>query len=182
MNIPSTADPMATVMLATFRPFICKSGKGQQKGAVLIVGLILLMVITLLALAGIQGVSLQERMSGNAYDRNLAFQAAESALRYVENQLMKRDQDSALRSGERFKRIGESGVPTDDDFSKKDRDNPIWEKEVPDAYGIVGEGGADEKAKFTVIDLDDSGCFKVNAIGVGRSKHSVVVLQSVVCR
>lgn len=48
---------------------------------VLIVALILLLVMTILGISGVQVVTLEERMTANAFDRSLAFQAAESALR-----------------------------------------------------------------------------------------------------
>ena len=51
-----------------------------QRGVALVVSLILLLVITLMSLGGMQNATLQERMSGNMYDRSLAMQAAESAL------------------------------------------------------------------------------------------------------
>lgn len=60
------------------------SGASRQQGVALIVALILLVVATMLGLSGIQGTTLQERMSGNMYDRSLAMQAAEGALRAAE--------------------------------------------------------------------------------------------------
>ncbi|WP_026280326.1 PilX N-terminal domain-containing pilus assembly protein [Thioalkalivibrio sp. ALE31] len=57
----------------------------QQRGVALVVTLVLLVIITLVGVAGMQGVTLQERMSGNQYDRSLAFQAAEAALRAGED-------------------------------------------------------------------------------------------------
>lgn len=63
------------------------SGKSQQVGAVLIVSLILLLVMTILALSGSQVVRLQERMAGNVRDTDLAFQGAEAALRDAERYL-----------------------------------------------------------------------------------------------
>jgi type IV pilus assembly protein PilX len=57
---------------------------GRQSGAALIVALILLVVMTLLSLSGVRTVAMGERMTANAYDRTLAFQAAESALRFGE--------------------------------------------------------------------------------------------------
>jgi type IV pilus assembly protein PilX len=48
------------------------------------VALVLLLVATLIALAGSRGALLQERMGANMYDRSLAFQRAESALRAAE--------------------------------------------------------------------------------------------------
>lgn len=59
-------------------------GRVRQGGVALIVALILLVVATMLGLSGIQGTTLQERMSGNMYDRSLAMQATEGALRAAE--------------------------------------------------------------------------------------------------
>lgn len=57
---------------------------GNQRGAALIVVLILLLVMTLLGLASLRGSIMEERMSAGLYDRGLAFQAAEAALREAE--------------------------------------------------------------------------------------------------
>lgn len=56
----------------------------KQKGSVLLVSLIMLLLLTLVAVGGMQGTILQERMTGNLRDRDLAFQAAEAALREAE--------------------------------------------------------------------------------------------------
>lgn len=58
--------------------------RARQRGVALIVALILLVVATLMGLAGISGTTLQERMSANMYDRSLAMQASEAALRAAE--------------------------------------------------------------------------------------------------
>ncbi|WP_019918277.1 PilX N-terminal domain-containing pilus assembly protein [Methyloversatilis discipulorum] len=55
-----------------------------QRGVTLVVALMLLIAITLLGLASMRGTGMQERMSANLYDRAIAFQAAESALREAE--------------------------------------------------------------------------------------------------
>jgi len=56
----------------------------SQRGATLLVALVMLIVMTLLGLASIRGTSMQEKMGANMYDRSLAFQAVESALREAE--------------------------------------------------------------------------------------------------
>jgi len=61
--------------------------KGGQQGAVLITALLLLLVLTILGTSSIQNTVLQERMAGNMHQRNLAFQAAEAALREGEDWL-----------------------------------------------------------------------------------------------
>jgi type IV pilus assembly protein PilX len=56
----------------------------KQKGAALIVSLVLLTLVALLGVAGVQTIGLEEKMAGHSFDRNLAFQAAEAALREAE--------------------------------------------------------------------------------------------------
>jgi type IV pilus assembly protein PilX len=55
-------------------------GLKHQSGVVLLVGLIMLLLLTLIGLSGTQVTSLEEKMTGNMKNRNLAFQAAEAAL------------------------------------------------------------------------------------------------------
>lgn len=57
---------------------------GRERGAVLIVSLVLLAVMLVLGLASMRLVVNEERMAGQTYDRALAFQAAEAALREAE--------------------------------------------------------------------------------------------------
>lgn len=59
--------------------------RGGQRGVALVVALVLLLVATLIGLASVRGTNLQERMTANMYDRSLAFQRAESALRAAED-------------------------------------------------------------------------------------------------
>jgi type IV pilus assembly protein PilX len=56
----------------------------SQRGAVLIISLILLAIMTLLGLALLRGTLLGERMGAGMYDRGLGFQAAEAGLREAE--------------------------------------------------------------------------------------------------
>lgn len=60
----------------------------RQRGVVLIVALILLLVLTLIGVGVTQSTSLEERMAGNARDKDLAFQAAEAGLRNGEDTLL----------------------------------------------------------------------------------------------
>jgi len=53
---------------------------GRQRGIALVVVLILLVLITLLGLAAIRATTLLQRLTGNFYDRNIAFQNAEAGL------------------------------------------------------------------------------------------------------
>lgn len=53
----------------------------QQKGAVLLVALVMLLLLTIIGVTSMRGTSLQENMANNLKERQLAFQAAEAALR-----------------------------------------------------------------------------------------------------
>lgn len=60
----------------------------HQRGVALVVVLILLLIMTLLGLASLRGTLMEERMSANLYDRSLAFQSAEAAMREAEVRLL----------------------------------------------------------------------------------------------
>lgn len=51
----------------------------RQHGMVLLIGMILLIILTAVAAIGFRNVTMSERMAGNAVDRNVSFQASESA-------------------------------------------------------------------------------------------------------
>jgi type IV pilus assembly protein PilX len=59
-------------------------GTDKQRGVALIISLILLVVMTLLGMAAIRSITSEERMATQTYDRSLAFQATESALKSAE--------------------------------------------------------------------------------------------------
>jgi len=56
----------------------------HQRGIALIASMLILIIITLLGLSTMRSAGLQERMSGNQYDRNVVLEAAEAALRQGE--------------------------------------------------------------------------------------------------
>ncbi len=75
-------------MKTTHSPF-CHLRRGRsQRGAALIVSLLLLAIVMLLATAGWQMGTQEERMVGQQRDRALAFEAAEAALRDAERDLL----------------------------------------------------------------------------------------------
>lgn len=56
----------------------------NERGVVLILGLIMLVVLSFIGLAAMQSTTLQERMAGNLQQRDRAFQNAEAGLRAAE--------------------------------------------------------------------------------------------------
>jgi type IV pilus assembly protein PilX len=57
----------------------------QQRGAALITALVMLVILTLLGLAGMTTSTMEERMAANAQEMNRAFQAAATGLELVFN-------------------------------------------------------------------------------------------------
>lgn len=56
----------------------------KQSGAILVLSLVLIIVLTLIGITAMKTSTFEERMAFNLQDSNLAFQAAESALREAE--------------------------------------------------------------------------------------------------
>jgi type IV pilus assembly protein PilX len=56
----------------------------RQQGAILIVSMLLLLVLTVLAISTMRASTFQERMAGNVRDVGLSFQSTESAVREAE--------------------------------------------------------------------------------------------------
>lgn len=117
----------------------------RQNGAILVVSLLLLLVMTALALSASNSTRLQERMAGNARDVELAFQGSEAGLRQAEFDL----QDTANKAGMR------SLVPCTDatqkcavarpvtyiDYKRKDKD---WWSKNSRSYGDAAVQELDE--------------------------------------
>lgn len=59
----------------------------KQSGAVLIVALIILIVLTIIGVGVMESSVISERMAGNALNNQRVFQAAESALRQAEEEI-----------------------------------------------------------------------------------------------
>lgn len=151
---------------------ICKGTfPSQQKGAVLVVGLIILVVLTLLGVQGMRTNVAQERMASNMRERNVAFQAAEAA----------------LRVGELDGAFDGSGVDLADPFDW----TPAPDRTPTEGVGMPGfsggEGFADPRynvgpPQYVRIGLTLPPEFRliypVASIGLGAQEGSVVVLQS----
>lgn len=61
--------------------------KNKQSGVVLIISLIILTVLTAIGVTSMQNSSLELKMISSAHDRNVAFEAAETALTRIEEEI-----------------------------------------------------------------------------------------------
>jgi type IV pilus assembly protein PilX len=162
----------------------------REQGAALFVSLIILLLMTMIGVTAMQTTTLQERMAGSTRDLNLAFQAAEAALREAEDFL-----DAASLPD--FN--GTNGLYRFDPVASDPSTSvPVWKKsdwswsnareyqgtlsdlhakpryvieELPAAHGMGESIAADEP-------LLDSGMYRVTARAVGGSGSSAAILQS----
>lgn len=85
------------------------SGPRDQRGVSLVIVLILLIVMSVLGIAVLRSSSMQERMSANLRDRNLAFQAAETALRVAQQDVLGNAAISDLQYGKTLAEMRAAG-------------------------------------------------------------------------
>lgn len=76
--------PYETAYLNVDVSLIMTGYNKQQSGVALVMGLVMLLLLTIIMLSAVQVTLLEERMAGNMKNTNIAFQAAESALRNAE--------------------------------------------------------------------------------------------------
>lgn len=145
-------------------------GIRRQGGVVLVVALMFMLVMSIVGVAAMQSTLMQERMAGNTRDRNLAFQAAEAALRAGE--------DASI-----------GGAPAADTVLA---DPAGWDGETPEPTGSVKDLDA-QLAADPVYYADPPRqvrvgvtlpprwryAYPVTARGEGGTHNAVVVLQSV---
>ena len=70
--------------------------KNTQRGWVLVIGLVVLVMLTLIAMALMRTTLLEEKMAGASRDINLSFEAAEAGLRGAEAFIESQADDSAF--------------------------------------------------------------------------------------
>jgi type IV pilus assembly protein PilX len=155
----------------------------RQRGAALIVAMVMLLVMTLLGVTAIRSTTLQERMAGNLRDSNLAFQAAERALREGEEflrsptlppftgangLLVMHDQagESAFWSSYNWVANGRAAAGLSEIASA-----PLYVIEELPAVPVAG--GSERFGP-----LPDIGFYRVTAQGVGGTADAVSILQT----
>lgn len=158
----------------------------DQSGTALAVGLILLVVMTLLSVAGIRGTTMQERMASNLRDRNLAFQSAESALRAAEQVLASGGGSSAERvptagSIDFWNACwGDSGTVPEDcpPVTVHTIDLAQWGLAAAPSYRIERLRGGTFGSMASDEALATAPMYRITARGVGGTADSVVIIQS----
>lgn len=179
------------------------SAHSRQRGTVLIVSLIFLMILTLLGVSAIQNTTLEERMAGNFRSNTAAFQAAESALRAGENWL-----DSNFNIRPLPQKTGGNGIWVFNAPDPVAGTSKAWWKEADDAWWAANaqsythnlsfvSGKNLNPPRYLVEEVglmkdplnigqpqDNSGryFYQVTARGTGVNTNTVVLLRSTYAR
>lgn len=138
----------------------------RQQGAALVIGLIILVVLTLIGVQAMRTNIVQERMAGNMRERNVAFQAAEAALRVGEAAGPFVTSNLALANPAAWDGSGSAGsIPGFDDGVAGP---PVYQVGPPQYVRV----GATLPPEYRYV-------YPVTARGLGGQQTSVVVVQSV---
>ncbi len=166
----------------------------RQSGAVLAIALIFLVVLTLLGITGAQNTVLEERMTGNYRDQQIAFEAAETALRIGENAVLNDTTFDAMAWD------GSDGThegnPSLNPF-KKPPNNSVTVTSTVISSTAISDATSQDPAyyieRLPEVPLPDSSLipsdtapkiryYRVTASGWGQSVNSQVILQSTLYR
>jgi type IV pilus assembly protein PilX len=154
----------------------------RQDGAALIVGLILLLIMTVLGVTSMRTTTLQERMAGNLRDTNLAFQAAEAALRDGEQVLEQATLPPFTGANGLLPRqngAGQAEFWNGYDWSAS-RTAPALDGVVTAPVYVIEElppiPAEGDSVRFGA--LPDVGVYRVTARAVGGSTDAVAILQT----
>ena len=157
---------------------------GSQRGAALIVAMVMLLAMTVLGVTAVRNTNLQERMAGNLRDSNLAFQSAERALR---------EGETFLRSPTIPPFTGANGLLTMQDDAGQ---GSFWRRLMTGPETAEPRPGVLEvaSAPLYVIEemppvpvaggserfgpLPDVGFYRVTAQAVGGTADAVAILQT----
>ena len=145
----------------------------HKEGAVLIISLIMLLLLTIIGVTAIQTSSLEEKMAGNMRDQNLAFQAAESALRVGET-------ETATIAASDFY-TGSTNPLSDINWANASvrayKENALYIIEPPTiTYGFGYEAGTPSSSAQTNY------WYRITARGTSGTGNAIVILQSIFIR
>lgn len=165
------------------RPSAITGALPRERGAALVVALVFLLIMTVLGVTSMSSTTLQERMAGNLRDNNLAFQAAEAALRNGEELLRQATLPVFSGSNGLLQMQDEGGqahfwstYPWEDNSRTADAVSGVPNAPrfvVEELPPLPAEGGS---LRFGA--LPEVGFYRVTAYGTGGTEEAVVILQT----
>lgn len=166
----------------------------RQGGMVLVVSLIILVIVTLIAITSLRVTILEERMAGNTRDRQLAFEAAEYALREAQNVLsapvLPQFTSSGGSTGGYY--IGLNTNPSGNGDISYWSTTHNWTANSVAAANVAGILAGQVQPRYVIEEFPAISCdgyskkwppppprnvYRVTARGTGRTADAVVILQ-----
>lgn len=155
----------------------------RESGSVLLVSLVMLLLISLIAVGGIQGTILQERMTTNMRDRGLAFQAAEAAMRDAERYLREQGPGISISNANGVYDVGNDNRPDWDTLEVSEGNGALAYRSDFEGVSAQPEYYIEQLPPFWGQSLsppfEPSPFFRITARGFGGSGNTSVVLSSV---
>lgn len=156
-----------------------------QRGSALIVSLVMLLLITLIGIGAVQTNTLQQRMAANMHDQDLAFQAAEAALRDAEAWLATNTPVMTNANGlydlNNPNRPTWPAMPINDGNGARQYSGAILGVDSPPRYYIESIGTFFPPG--TSLNAANSpppvAFYRITALGIGGSPDAVSVVRSV---
>jgi len=142
-----------------------------QRGMVLLVSLVFLLLLTLIGLSSMQSANLQEKMAGSVSMRNQSFQAAEAALRVGESAVQLDSYSLAVCSGtSQCLPPAESSSVSSAGFNSTS--GVTWIAAGNGFYGVQNIG-----TTLTAVNVPSNTSatlYRVTAVGIAGNSRSVV--------
>lgn len=179
--------------------FSIPASPSRQNGIALVMALVFLLLLTIIGIAALNTTSLEEKMAGNVKDRNLAFQAAESALSLGENWIYTQIGKPVFPNNSTGLYVPNSTTPNWDSVSWSGS-SVVTYPNTPTASGSGTLGKVNTQPKYIIEDMgetQESGgsltmetryrskgttILRITARGTGGTDAAVVMLQSTYAR
>lgn len=171
----------------------------KQDGSVLVISLLILVVLTMIGVSSMSSSSLQEKMSGNFRDREIAFQAAEMAVAFAETYVKDNINTANLANSDGLYTLG-NGPSSKNAFTGNGSSIANWwtgtdSIELSTSIGEVrtqprytievrNEVGTDEGTDINIGSYGESTggglitSFRITARGTGKSDNTFVIIQT----
>lgn len=145
------------------------NNRARQQGAVLMVSLIMLLLLTVIAITASNTSTLQLRMANNSQLQNIAFQAAESGIRHGQQDIAGAGKTGTLNYG----------AGTSAGIAPKYASTTVIVIEPGSSLDAAGEGGGSSLVRYQVrisshgkaCDETDASCTPATADNRPRAQH-----------
>lgn len=146
----------------------------RQRGIVLVIGLVFLLVLTILGVTTLRTTTLEERMAGNLMSKTMAFQDAEATIASFLNMVNDRTNNTVTLST----RNRCSPAETRDDLSSNNTDR-MSNTTCPRYMGSSPVGRQTDNADGSQTSLSH---FRIESASVARNNARVLIHQGIALR